>query len=131
MEKNINLKAEIAKRVGVAITVSSFWSLYNLGLEITAGIIIAILVASCVILPFRERLSHTRWRRFAEASEFELTFTALGLGMILAGSRLVVSEFLWWGISTMMAGALFIGFGIGENLVKIIDRIPGKPSKVT
>ncbi len=131
MQRKINLKSEIAKRVGVAITLSSFWSSYNLWLEIIAGIIIAILVASCVILPLRGRLFQTRWRWLAEASEFELTFTALGLGMVLAGSRLVVGEFVWWGISTMIAGGLFLGFGIGENLSKIIDRISRKPSKVT
>jgi len=131
MEGNINLKTEIAKRVGVAITLLSFWPLYNLCSEILAGIVIAILVASCAILPFRESLSHSRWRKLAEASEFEITFTALGLGMVISGSRLLVSGFVWWGIWIILAGAAFIGAGIGENIGEGAVRLMRRTPRVT
>jgi hypothetical protein len=118
----MNLKSEIAKRIGVAITISSFWSLYNLGLQIMAIIVIIVLVGSCVVLPFRERLSKSRWRKLAEASMLEITFAALGLGTVTSGARLVSSGSVWWGIGYILAGGLFIGAGLGENVSTILKR---------
>ncbi len=121
----MNPKSEIAKRVGVAITLLSFWSLYNTTLQVLAWIVVTILVISCVILPFRNRLLRSRWHRLAEYSTFEVTFAALGLGMVTSGVRLVASSGLvWGGIATIAAGFLFIGAGIGENMAKLIPRRP-------
>lgn len=115
----MNLKAEIAKRVGVAITLLSFWTLYDTVLWVLVSLVVMVLIASCIVLPFRNRLLKSRWSKLAEASTFEVTFTALGLGMVTSGLRLVLAELTWLGLATTVAGVFFIGAGIGDNLVKL------------
>ena len=107
----MNIRSEIAKRVGVAITLSSFWPLYNTGTRVLAVVVIAALIWSCVVLGLSNsnRLPQPRWKKLVEASMIELTFTALGLGMVTSGLRLLISGAIWLGIGTVLAGAFFLG----------------------
>jgi hypothetical protein len=114
------LKSEIAKRIGVAITVCSFWPLYNCGMRIMAVILIVILVGSCIVLRFREQVASSRWKILIEASDFDITFSVLGLAMITSGARLVSSGAIWWGVGCILAGGFFIGAGIGEGIIRVI-----------
>ena len=113
----MNLKSEIAKRIGVAIILSSFWSFYDtLLLKTLVILVIVILILSCIVLKFRRRLSYSWWKKLVEASEFEVTFAALGLALVVSGIRLLTSETTWWGIAYVLAGGFFIGAGIGDNI---------------
>ncbi|MCJ7426115.1 MAG: hypothetical protein MUO17_03140 [Dehalococcoidales bacterium] len=125
----MNLKSEIAKRIGVAIILSSFWPLYNVVLRILLVILIAALIGSCIILWFGSRLSHPRWKKLKEAANFEVTFAALSLAMITSGVRLVTNELIWWGVIYIVAGAFFIGAGIGDNIA--LSTMGKKPKIIT
>jgi len=133
----MNLTSEIIKRLGVAIVLGSLWFSYNIVLQVLASIAIAILVFSCAVLRFRERLSQSRWKKLAEISELDITFAGLALTMILAGSRLViggleahVSAGIIAGWLIILAGGFFLGGAFGQGITKIIlELYHRKPRK--
>lgn len=78
---------------------------------------------------FGSRLSHPRWKKLKEAANFEVTFAALSLAMITSGVRLVTNELIWWGVIYIVAGAFFIGAGIGDNIA--LSTMGKKPKIIT
>jgi hypothetical protein len=118
---------EIAKRIGAFFVVFSFWHLYKSPtLEVLAVILMVILIGSAIVLPFKNRLlsSHNRLlKRVGEASTFEFTFTALGLGTVASSGRIFAAGFVWWGLAAILAGGLFLGFGIAESLEIFLNSI--------
>ncbi|MFC2032506.1 hypothetical protein ACFLUS_03985 [Chloroflexota bacterium] len=120
----MNVKSEVAARIGVAIALLSFWSLYDsVIIKILVVIVIVILAGSCIVIPLRERLLKSRrWKRLGEASEYELTFLALGLAMFGLAYSLSGRVSGWVIIGNIITGAFFIGAGIGENIRKMIPR---------
>jgi len=133
----MNSASEIIKRIGVAIALGSLWFSYSIVLEVLASIAIAILILSCIVLKFRERLSQSRWKKLVEVSDFDITFAGLALTMVLAGSRLVISGLeahvsagVIAGWLIILAGGFFLGGAFGQGITKIIlESYHRKPKK--
>jgi hypothetical protein len=125
----MNIKSEIAKRIGVAITLGSLWFQYNAVLKVLAIIGIVILVISCIALGFRGRFSQTWWKKLVTVSEFDITFTALALTMALSGTSLLSSgakagssAAVVAGVLIILAGGFFLGGAFGQSISQIISE---------
>jgi hypothetical protein len=124
------MKTEIIKRAGVVIALGSLWFSYGITLQVLAGIVMAIIALSCVALVFRERLLQSRWKKLAEISELDITFTGLALTMVLAGSRLVIDGSkahalagIIAGLLIISAGLFFLGGAIGQSIRTIALQV--------
>ena len=125
----MNSTPEIIKRIGVAIVLGSLWFSYSIVLEVLASIVIAILILSCIVLKFRERLSQSRWKKLVEVFDIDVTFIALALTMVLSGARLISSGLeahvlagVIAGWLIILAGGFFLGGAIGQGISKIIPK---------
>jgi hypothetical protein len=137
-KKDKGMTSEILKRVGAAIVLGSLWFSYSVVLQILVGMAIAILILSCIVLKFGERLSQSRWKRLIKIFDVDITFTALALTMFLSGGRLLSSGIeagssaaVWAGRLTILAGGFFLGGALGQVISKFISKIyPRKQRKI-
>lgn len=121
----MNSTSEIIKRIGVAIALGSLWFSYSIVLQVLASLAIAILIFSCIVLKFRERLLQSRWKKLVALFDFDITFVGLALTMVLSGSRLVNSGLEAHVLAGVIAGWLIIlagGFFLGGAFGQVISR---------
>ncbi len=129
-KKDKDMMSEILKRVGAAIVLGSLWFSYGVVLQILVGMAIAILILSCIVLKFGERLSQSRWKRLVKIFNIDITFMALALTMALSGSRLLSSgaeagssAAVWAGGLTILAGGFFLGGAFGKVISRFIREV--------
>jgi hypothetical protein len=115
----MTIRNEVLKRLGLAIVLFSFWNTFTLVYQILVGILIGILIISCIALSLKKRLTGPILGKFAEIANLDVTYSAFGFGLVLSGVRSLTGSFFWVGACEVLAGAAFIGMGIGESLSKL------------
>ena len=121
----MNLTSEILKRIGVAIILGSLWFSYGVVFQVLASLAIAIIILSCIVLKFRERILQSRWKKLVELFDFDITFVGLALTMVVSGARLVSSGLEAHVLAGVIAGWLVIlagGFFLGGAFGQVISR---------
>ena len=110
---------EVLKRIGLSVLLVSFWSILTTIFQVLVAIVLAVLVASCIAIAFKGKLTGRIGKKFVEYSNVDVTYAAFGFGLLVSSVRMMTTGMLWVGIATLLAGGFFIGASIGQGVNKI------------
>jgi hypothetical protein len=104
--------------IGLAVALTGILPKLSGGYRIAVCLAIASLVLAAILLLLRDRFQNPSWKRLVDiSSNIHIAYTAFGFGVAAAGVSLLRPGWLLIGILFLLAGALLIGAGIGQNLL--------------
>jgi hypothetical protein len=119
-----------AKNVGIGVTLLSLTITLKGANQFLSYLLIAIIGLESLVVLFENISTNRIWKRVVGAAGgFDFTYVGLGLGLFKLGIAYANKGWEWIGIIALLASAILMGMGIGENFGENYSTIVKKDWK--